>query len=102
MSAKAQWGGFPEWKPRPDPRDEGQVKRTIERMLYDKQPWLIWSEEHAAWWAPAEVGYSSRMDRAGRYTAERAAELVFNANAFCEVGQWNEIAIPDPTWRGGK
>jgi hypothetical protein len=66
------------------------------KNIDDGRSWLIWSEENAAWWAPNEMGYASRMDRAGRYTAARAAEIVFNANVYCEVGKWNEIAIPDP------
>lgn len=42
-------------------------------------------------WAPGEMGYASRMDRAGRYSAERAAEL---ASPRRSVGLWFLMASP--------
>lgn len=29
--------------------------------------WLIWSNEHSAWWAPNGRGYTNRTAEAGRY-----------------------------------
>ena len=29
--------------------------------------YLIWSNEHRAWWAPEECGYVHRVSQAGRY-----------------------------------
>ena len=42
--------------------------------------WLIWSNEHDAWWASNERGYVKNRGSAGRYSFERACEIVFNAN----------------------
>lgn len=43
--------------------------------------WLIWSNEHNGWWAPARQGYNRERKRAGRYTFKEALEIVENANA---------------------
>lgn len=53
---------------------------------------LIWSEEHGAWWAPDRWGYTHSIIKAGRYTAEQAINICAHAN----VGGFNEIAIPVP------
>lgn len=42
--------------------------------------WLIWSNEHRAWWGPAKLGYFTNTDRAGRYTREHAAAICAQAN----------------------
>lgn len=58
------------------------------------QQFLIWSEEHGAWWRPNRCGYTTSMKRAGRYDGLSAEDIVRNANGggtFCEV----KVAI---TW----
>jgi hypothetical protein len=57
-----------------------------------EQQYLIWSEEHGAWWRPAKWGYSQRIRDAGRYSKADADEIVRNAN----FREFNEIAIPEP------
>jgi hypothetical protein len=50
--------------------------------------YLVWSEEHGAWWRPARCGYTTSLKRAGRYTREDAVEISDSANGggtFCEV-----------------
>lgn len=50
--------------------------------------YLIWSEEHGAWWNPNGMGYTRSMQRAGRYSKADAERISDNANAggtFCEV-----------------
>jgi hypothetical protein len=49
---------------------------------------LIWSEEHGAWWNPRRAGYTTSMKRAGRYSFEEGSAIVERANGggnFCEV-----------------
>lgn len=60
--------------------------------------YLIWSEEHGAWWRPGKLGYTSSIKMAGRYNFERAMEIEANANQMLDIeaGQFNEVAIPDP------
>lgn len=44
------------------------------------EAWLIWSNEHVAWWAEARNGYTNVVEDAGRYTYKEALEIVRNAN----------------------
>lgn len=57
-------------------------------------PWLIWSNEHRAWWAPRECGYVHRREDAGRYSLERAREICRQANAYLP-GTPNETMVAD-------
>lgn len=50
--------------------------------------YLIWSEEHGAWWRPGRHGYTTSMVAAGRYGEMEARAIAASANAhgrFCEV-----------------
>lgn len=50
--------------------------------------YLIWSEEHGAWWAKNRCGYTHSMILAGRYNQSEAWSISANANGggtFCEV-----------------
>jgi hypothetical protein len=60
------------------------------------QQYLIWSEEHGGWWGAGDWGYTRSLRQAGRYSKERADEIVSKANRFSEPPAFNEIAIPDP------
>lgn len=55
--------------------------------------YLIWSEEHGAWWRPARRGYTTSIKDAGRYLLSAAEEIVRSANFG---GTFHEIAIPCP------
>lgn len=37
--------------------------------------YLIWSNEHRAWWRPKSQGYTVRTQAAGRYTREEAIAI---------------------------
>ncbi|MEV6035994.1 hypothetical protein AB0L65_32905 [Nonomuraea sp. NPDC052116] len=37
--------------------------------------WLVWSNEHGAWWKPNRRGYTGDIWQAGRYTETEAAEI---------------------------
>lgn len=49
-------------------------------LIIPGQNYLIWSEEHGAWWAPGRNGYTKSMRRAGWYSAEEARAIVKSAN----------------------
>lgn len=46
-----------------------------------KLEWLIWSNEHGAWWGPGHRGYVTKRSEAGRYTYDTALQIVAGANA---------------------
>lgn len=48
--------------------------------------YLVWSNEHAAWWRPGRMGYTSLIEAAGRYTLARAEQICKDANEFLPPG----------------
>lgn len=43
------------------------------------EKYLIWSNEHHAWWGPNKRGYVNHSSDAGRYSRERALDICTNA-----------------------
>ena len=41
--------------------------------------YLIWSNEHRAWWGPGRAGYVKRVAEAGRYSREEALDICTDA-----------------------
>lgn len=76
--------------------------RALERLAAHSQTvaptpqYLVWSNEHHAWWGPEERGYTRIIERAGRYTRSQAMTI-----ASRRGGGWQtesnpyEIAIPE-------
>jgi hypothetical protein len=60
---------------------------------FDSQPteYLIWSEEHWAWWRPARRGYTTSMRQAGRYPKDEAEAICSSANFGLN---FNEVPVP--------
>lgn len=52
---------------------------------------LIWSNEHRAWWAVGENGYTRKIEDAGRYPRARAIQIAQRAT----LG-WRNRAIEPP------
>lgn len=42
--------------------------------------YLIWSNEHTAWWRPESAGYTVSIDHAGRYSRDEAMKICKGAN----------------------
>ena len=57
---------------------------SLGKQSSNQKVWLIWSNEHNAWWGPAERGYVRDIRSAGLYTFERAAEICDCANIAVE------------------
>jgi len=55
--------------------------------------YLIWSFEHRAWWGPDRCGYTTDIERAGRYTKEEAGEIVTSSIMVEEVAIAVGIAL---------
>jgi hypothetical protein len=43
--------------------------------------WLIWSNEHSAYWRPNSAGYTTFASAAGRYSQDEAIEICRNARS---------------------
>ena len=64
--------------------------------LTENRFWLVWSNEHGAWWGPARWGYEREIARAGRYLEPEADDIVDKANKFLPEGQINEVKVLAP------
>ncbi|MFN3675442.1 MAG: hypothetical protein ACK4TC_05630 [Sphingomonas pseudosanguinis] len=76
--------------------------RALEALAHPKEAapveslYLIWSNEHYAWWKPDERGYTRNIEHAGRYSRADAFTI-----ASRRGGGWQsennpyEIAIPE-------
>lgn len=53
------------------------------------EKYLIWSNEHRAWWRPNNAGYTKQLEAAGRYSREDA----IRQSAFGRDG-WGSREIP--------
>lgn len=66
-------------------------------MPNHKLRYLIWSNEHQAWWGSAHVGYFSVISRAGRYTLAQATAICDDANiAIPEGDEPHEVMVLAP------
>lgn len=60
-------------------------------------PYLIYSNEHGAWWRPGSMGYTRIIGAAGRYSGEEAKRICENANRYQREGEIpNEIMVLSP------
>lgn len=58
--------------------------------------YLIWSNEHRAWWRPNRCGYTTYVRNAGRYQRDEAIQIARNARNGWVAGQPPpEIAVPE-------
>lgn len=58
------------------------------------EQWLIWSNEHFAWWRPNSLGYTTDISRAGRYDETEATAICDGANRYLRAGASpNEVMI---------
>jgi hypothetical protein len=55
----------------------------------------IWSNEHQAWWKPAERGYTGLLHEAGRYHKSVVDRILRHANIVVDEEDFpNVVAIP--------
>ena len=85
-----------------------EVKYVEALVRVAEAPWLVWSNEHNAWWGADERGYFTDVRAAGRYTREQALEIEANARRPGSGGMFShdghvdpvppEIAVPSPEY----
>lgn len=71
--------------------EEQRARESTEAVVQPteaKAEWLIWSNEHGAWWGPDQSGYYHHPIEAGRYTLERAKTL-------CKSRSWEDRIPPE-------
>jgi hypothetical protein len=56
--------------------------------------YLIWSNEHRAWWGPGHCGYTRGLRDAGRYSRDQAIQVCRDAiPTAMHVGTISEIPV---------
>jgi hypothetical protein len=61
----------------------------VESQQKPSAGYLVWSNEHRAWWGPKRCGYTIHLAQAGRYSREEALSIARNAR-----DGWREGAPP--------
>ena len=61
--------------------------------------YLIWSNEHNAWWCPNSRGYTQFIELAGIYTIEEATKICNDANYDWNMDKRNKIPNELPILR---
>ena len=58
--------------------------------------YLIWSNEHRAWWRPNSLGYTTYIQAAGRYPRDVAIKICKDARDGWRDGEPpTEIPVPE-------
>lgn len=58
--------------------------------------YLVWSNEHRAWWAPECRGYTRNIDKAGRYDRAKALDIASTrGGGWPGDGNPYEIMVPE-------
>lgn len=72
------------------------INEDVADQVHDRV-WLVWSNQHKAWWNPNSCGYTMEVKEAGRYTLAEAIDK-------CEMRSKRkdlippEVAVPSPEW----
>lgn len=53
----------------------------------DEEVYLVWSNEHRAWWGPNHCGYNTHLSHAGRYTRDEALAICVGARGGREFNR---------------
>lgn len=54
--------------------------------MKEKQ-YVIWSNEHQAWWRPRSIGYTRWLEDAGRYSESQAKEISQSGDMITAQGK---------------
>lgn len=57
-----------------------ETAKAALRAVREGQKYLVWSNEHNAWWMPNSRGYCENITSAGRYSFDEALKICNGAN----------------------
>jgi hypothetical protein len=57
--------------------------------MNDEEKFLVWSNEHRAWWRPNSAGYTTNLADAGHYNREDAIKICAHSR-----DGWHSRVIP--------
>lgn len=58
-----------------------------------EETYLVWSNEHRAWWRPNGRGYTIKLEAAGRYTREEAIDIAGGRLGWIKDREPDEIPV---------
>ena len=59
------------------------------------QKYLIWSNSHKEWWKADGLGYTKKLDEAGRYTIEEAHRQSLNGLKGKNTPKYADVLVLD-------
>jgi hypothetical protein len=73
------------------------MREGVDRGMVEREAYLVWSNEHSAWWGVNQCGYTRFIERAGRYDRAEALSIAGTRDGGWHVRKGNpdEIAIPE-------
>lgn len=77
-------------------RVEGVISRYTPPKIIPNGYWLVWSNEHQAWWPKSRSGYVRDEKQAGRFNLDEALDICKKAEPGSKNGIPNEIPVPAP------
>jgi hypothetical protein len=66
---------------------------SIEDEMSDIVEYVVWSNEHSAWWGANRAGYYTHLSSAGRYTRDEAVAICWGARGGREFNR-NPSEVP--------
>lgn len=57
------------------PSTQEKYRFLARHILSPEEEYLVWSNEHKAWWRPNNAGYTKSSKAAGRYTRAEALDI---------------------------
>lgn len=78
-------------------RPDAEVRAIAAWNTRAENAYLVWSNEHQAWWGKDRCGYTRQIERAGRYERAEAMSIAGTRDGGWHVRKGNpdETAIPE-------
>lgn len=84
--------GFVEMSAALEKHQSAEAAESLAEQARREEPYLVWSNEHRAWWRPNSAGYTTHVSAAGRYSRDEAIGIAKGAR---DGWSWRDSHIPD-------